>query len=842
MLQPPGSRGPRTPAVSSRRKAVEVPDDVIRQLQRLGPNKRCADCTSKLPGCVNLTVGSFVCMTCAGIHRECNQKIKGVGHSSFTPEDAEQMKNTDNDKVNQLYLARYNPATERLRAPQGNHDQNHLRAWIKAKYVEKVWAGPTGQQQQPSAGTLAQLSPGQRHQQYGQPTVVQLPKEPEVDLFGSGNYSNALNPALSGNQGWDAFGGSQQQQQQHQQPPAFQANFANFDAPPQQNQPQQSYSQQQNDAFPADFGSSQVRQQLQHPTQQQQIQQQPIQQQQPTLHQHIQQQPAFQANFASFDQQQQTHETQQHGFANYNDQQPQQQQMQPHTQQQQQPSNFANSNQEPTPIQQRQTQGNVVNSDQQQTQQPHGFANVSHQTTSPTQVQPSSHHHPPGSFANFTQPPASLTQQLQSHVASSHHPQQNQPPQNSVSQDSNQFQGYHAQRLQLSESQGNQQQLGSFAAFQSQPMVPVASGQLQHVGASTNGESTHQPMSSTQQQHSASTAMTPAERGSSDLETHAVDHFASLADLTPTKAKPSSTAEIVTAKEKVSVTHKPVAGASKYKSGQRVYYTSSSFVGMVTIVKVHVDDELEPFYTIAVDGKERQTDNEHLAEKSPTQIEIEAILLELTDKQLEDVLIYTNRLKNGSHGLTDSVSQSASHRSDGPSISSSISEGQQAQLQSAQYASQMAPNKLSTVHGQPDIASRSALPHAHGQLSMTVQHHHQQPALAAQQQHQLHNMIVRGPPYTSSPPQNQQEQRTGGFVGNAPFGGIPSPSGLASPTADQSLNAFQGATSILPGPPLATHPQMHPQLQHGFTETPGAVQIPQQQDSSSQGGNPFDIY
>jgi len=55
MLKPPGSSsGRRTATASSRRKTQESPDDIIRQLQRLPPNKRCADCTSKLPSCVNL--------------------------------------------------------------------------------------------------------------------------------------------------------------------------------------------------------------------------------------------------------------------------------------------------------------------------------------------------------------------------------------------------------------------------------------------------------------------------------------------------------------------------------------------------------------------------------------------------------------------------------------------------------------------------------------------------------------------------------------------------------------------------------------------------------------------
>jgi len=53
---------------STRRKTVEqCPDDVVRKLQRLPENKKCADCSAKLPQAVNLTHGTFVCLTCSGV-------------------------------------------------------------------------------------------------------------------------------------------------------------------------------------------------------------------------------------------------------------------------------------------------------------------------------------------------------------------------------------------------------------------------------------------------------------------------------------------------------------------------------------------------------------------------------------------------------------------------------------------------------------------------------------------------------------------------------------------------------------------------------------------------------
>ena len=105
MLQPPGSSSGRSKKyATSRRKAQEVtPEEILRQLQRNAPNKRCADCGTKLPQCVNLTISSFVCIGCAGIHRELNFRVKGIGHSSFTMEEVDRLKQTDNDQVNALW-------------------------------------------------------------------------------------------------------------------------------------------------------------------------------------------------------------------------------------------------------------------------------------------------------------------------------------------------------------------------------------------------------------------------------------------------------------------------------------------------------------------------------------------------------------------------------------------------------------------------------------------------------------------------------------------------------------------------------------------------------------------
>ena len=69
MLRKPGDpsykASKKTP--SSRRRVNEKPDDIVRRLQRMISNKKCADCQAKMPQAANLTHGTIVCLACAGI-------------------------------------------------------------------------------------------------------------------------------------------------------------------------------------------------------------------------------------------------------------------------------------------------------------------------------------------------------------------------------------------------------------------------------------------------------------------------------------------------------------------------------------------------------------------------------------------------------------------------------------------------------------------------------------------------------------------------------------------------------------------------------------------------------
>lgn len=817
-----------------------------------------------------MTVGSFVCMTCAGIHRECNQKIKGVGHSSFTVEDVELMKKSDNDLVNQIYLARYNPSSERLRAPQDNNDQSHLRAWIKAKYVEKRWMGAAGRQPAP-----APTSRQPQASAYGQPTVAQLPpKQPEVDLFGEGFTDSSPAPRASSNQGWDAFGQGGGQAQQS----SFQANFADFSSPQGQQQEQQ---HMKNDPFPADFGSTQARQQLQ----------------QPVVSNHMQQQTQapLQANFANFDQQAPPQQQQVFASVNNHQQQPMSQLFT--QQQQQQPEGFADFHQmqQPTAFpSQQHNAGGFANFQLQMPTQPMSpgveSSNVSQtqpQQPAPVQVQSNQMNFSPQQqgFASFDQQSQSQPisgfadlKQLQHQL-----PQQQQPQpafggfEQQVHQLGQQIQATKA-NADSSTNQPNPQD--RFAAFDDLQMTQPQSQQQpqQHVSFGSFPSPQQQVSAPTGGMHLSQPALTNIQEVFSSVDqTMPISLDPTIGSLN-NKQEPISISTAKFSQMQLS-NDKPEKGVSKYKTGQKVYYKSSSYVGMAEIVKIHLDDELEPFYTIAIDGKEKQTDDAHLAERCPLHIEIDSVLSDMSDDQLKQTLEFVTRIKKSSTKAAESVS--------GDTFSSlgSIL---------AVDTSSFAPT-VQLANMQPHTSALQSPPQAAAEIMQPTQASMHQPNTSTGLQQsqpgpmsglvcsnpELQNFSIPSPPMSPSsttstfsptrnetsqqkmmlmqPPQIQQQQRSmptvnvdastggGGGGGGCGFEGIPSPAGF--PSSSQSLQSFSVAPSALSRPALTMQPQMLQQPVSTPDRNPNVPAHPQQADSnqptvalSPQGGNPFDIY
>eukprot|EP00984_Skeletonema_dohrnii_P002962 scaffold1009_cov116-Skeletonema_dohrnii-CCMP3373.AAC.5 len=664
MLARPGeARQKPTPTQRRRKAAIEDPNDAVRRLQRLPPNKACADCTSKLTQCVNLSHGTFVCMACSGVHREFSHKIKGIGHSSFTAEEITKLQhsNAGNEAVNAKYLARYDPRMDILKAPHNNNDMQLLRAWIKKKYIDKAWcerdaavANNNGAATKKSSSSSSKSSSRRKPK-----TTSAAPAPPAAaattpvaaDPFG---FDSIAPSASVNNSSWDAFGAAPAPPPANFQAdfgnmngtssapplpppaaappaaptmPAFQAEFGGMNgtttATPTTHQPPAPAST----PFQANFGNN-----FSQPTmvsmpppsmmpppppqgQPQQMQPMPQQQQQPGQGNFVQtptgnqqQQQPFQANFnqgmmqptqQQQQQQQQQQPVQQTPFqANFD----QGQMMQQHqVQQQQQPPASASASGFQANFDQVSQNGMMSATQQQQPQQ--SFPSTQQQQQ-PQQSFPSSQQQQPQqSFqANFGETMAQQQQPTQMNVG----PAQTQVTMNQQSGGMN-FGQFQEQQQKQHQQMGSDQQTG-MGTNQQMPTVPQQPASM-NVQANGSANALQIPENQPQQLHQElqPEAINPNAFQPADDNKDAFSAFDSLS-LEPTNSRGGTKTPVREVVEKPKNLQ-----FSKFKEGQQVVYTNSQGSVVAVIQKVHFDDELEPFYTINLNGREKQTDDAHLS-------------------------------------------------------------------------------------------------------------------------------------------------------------------------------------------------------------------------------------
>ncbi|NXH12475.1 SMAP2 protein, partial [Bucco capensis] len=100
-------------------------------------NKYCADCQAKGPRWASWNIGVFICIRCAGIHRNLGvhiSRVKSVNLDQWTQEQIQCMQEMGNGKANRLYEA-YLP--ENFRRPQT--DQQAVESFIRDKYEKKKY-------------------------------------------------------------------------------------------------------------------------------------------------------------------------------------------------------------------------------------------------------------------------------------------------------------------------------------------------------------------------------------------------------------------------------------------------------------------------------------------------------------------------------------------------------------------------------------------------------------------------------------------------------------------------------------------------------------------------------
>ncbi|XP_029023080.1 stromal membrane-associated protein 2 isoform X2 [Betta splendens] len=121
-------------------KDVDRFQAVLNSLLALEENKYCADCESKGPRWASWNLGIFICIRCAGIHRNLGvhiSKVKSVNLDQWTQEQVQCVQEMGNAKARRLYEAFLPECFQRPETDQSA--EIFIRdKYDKKKYMDKV--------------------------------------------------------------------------------------------------------------------------------------------------------------------------------------------------------------------------------------------------------------------------------------------------------------------------------------------------------------------------------------------------------------------------------------------------------------------------------------------------------------------------------------------------------------------------------------------------------------------------------------------------------------------------------------------------------------------------------
>ncbi|TNM85930.1 hypothetical protein fugu_008201 [Takifugu bimaculatus] len=124
---------------SEREKAQKLNEQhqaILSKLLREEDNKYCADCEAKGPRWASWNLGVFICIRCAGIHRNLGvhiSRVKSVNLDQWTSEQIQSIQDMGNTKARKLYEANL---PETFRRPQTDQA---VEFFIRDKYEKKKY-------------------------------------------------------------------------------------------------------------------------------------------------------------------------------------------------------------------------------------------------------------------------------------------------------------------------------------------------------------------------------------------------------------------------------------------------------------------------------------------------------------------------------------------------------------------------------------------------------------------------------------------------------------------------------------------------------------------------------
>ncbi|KJZ76295.1 hypothetical protein HIM_04377 [Hirsutella minnesotensis 3608] len=125
-------------AVLSKRQQARNEKVLQELVQRVPGNNRCADCHLPNPAWASWSLGVFLCMRCAAIHRKLGthiSKVKSLSMDSWSNEQVDNMRKVGNVVSNQVY----NPENKRPPVPvDADEADSAMERFIRHKYINNV--------------------------------------------------------------------------------------------------------------------------------------------------------------------------------------------------------------------------------------------------------------------------------------------------------------------------------------------------------------------------------------------------------------------------------------------------------------------------------------------------------------------------------------------------------------------------------------------------------------------------------------------------------------------------------------------------------------------------------
>ncbi|KAI9473921.1 MAG: hypothetical protein EXX96DRAFT_508852 [Benjaminiella poitrasii] len=165
-------------------KAVQGKHErILNEIAKKPGNETCADCGAKNPRWASYSLGIFLCIRCAGIHRKMGthiSKVKSITMDQWTMEQIETMRNAGgNDVVN----SKINPNPGSHPRPLAADDEHAMEKYIRAKWEKRSFMSEKKDM------ALSSVKPAAR-------LTIPPKRSSSVPTFNGGNTTNLV-PALN---------------------------------------------------------------------------------------------------------------------------------------------------------------------------------------------------------------------------------------------------------------------------------------------------------------------------------------------------------------------------------------------------------------------------------------------------------------------------------------------------------------------------------------------------------------------------------------------------------------------------------------------------------------------